>query len=90
MSSLLSNPLASAEQLSNRASNSQFPSDALDAVFVAVQCLTQAAGLLLDIPQSTTAQANVVLARYWVSEPPETLEFSVRVNLIQCAARPQV
>jgi len=81
MSSLLSNPLASAEQLSNRASNSQFPSDALDAVFVAVQCLTQAAGLLLDIPQSTTAQANVVLARYWVSEPPETLEFSVRVNL---------
>lgn len=44
-------------------------SDLLDAVFFAVQRLTQAAGLLLELPQSTTARANVLLARYWVHEP---------------------
>jgi hypothetical protein len=72
---LLTNPLASPEQLSTP--TSLLPPDVLDAVFVAVQCLTQAAGLLLELPQSTTAQANVILARYWVSEPPTSFEFSV-------------
>lgn len=77
---LLTNPLASAEQLSSRLS-SNLPTEALDAVFVATQCLTQAAGILLELPQSITAQANVVLARYWVSEPLGAFEFSVRLLL---------
>ena len=74
---LLTNPLASAEQLSSRLS-SNLPTDVLDAVFVATQCLTQAAGILLELPQSTTAQANVILARYWVSARLGEFEFSVR------------
>lgn len=74
---LLTNPLASAEQLSSRLS-SNLPTEVLDAVFVATQCLTQAAGILLELPQSITAQANVVLTRYWVSEPLGAFEFSVR------------
>lgn len=77
---LLTNPLASAEQLSSRLS-SNLPTEALDAVFVATQCLTQAAGILLELPQSITAQASVVLARYWVSEPLGAFEFSVRLLL---------
>ncbi|KAL2107265.1 hypothetical protein VUR80DRAFT_5451 [Thermomyces stellatus] len=72
---LLTNPLASADQLSSRLS-SNIPTEALDAVFVATQCLTQAAGILLELPQSVTAQANVILARYWVSAPLGEFEFS--------------
>ncbi|PNH37799.1 hypothetical protein VD0004_g8997 [Verticillium dahliae] len=32
--------------------------------------------MLLELPQSTTAQANVILARYWLVEPPMAYEFS--------------
>lgn len=33
--------------------------------------------MLLELPQSTTAQANVLLARYWLIEPLMAHEFSV-------------
>ncbi|KIH88883.1 cyclin domain containing protein [Sporothrix brasiliensis 5110] len=68
----LTNPLATAAQLArcrDRAAALQLPSELLDAVFFATQRLTQAAGLLLELPQSTTARANVLLARYWVQAP---------------------
>ncbi|PSS02303.1 cyclin-like protein [Coniella lustricola] len=64
----ITNPLASAEQLYLRNSFGSLPNDLQDVVCYATQCLTQAAGILLQLPQSVTAQANVVLARYWLAE----------------------
>ncbi|KAH6607627.1 hypothetical protein Trco_003940 [Trichoderma cornu-damae] len=74
--SLLTNPLATPTQLYHRTSSSALPQDLRDAVFVATQCLTQAAGRLLQLPQSVTAQANVLLARYWLADSPMAHEFS--------------
>lgn len=71
------NPLATVEQLYQRNSFSSLPSELQDAVFFATQCLTQAAGLLLQLPQSVTTQANVILARYWLVDPVMSHEFSV-------------
>ncbi|KAL7937917.1 cyclin-like protein [Trichoderma chlorosporum] len=74
--SLLANPLATPSQLYRRTSSSTLPRDLDEAVFVATQCLTQAAGRLLQLPQSVTAQANVLLARFWLAESPMAHEFS--------------
>lgn len=73
----MSNPLATAKQLYRRNNFSSLPTELLDTVFFTTQCLTQAAGLLLQLPQSVTAQANVLLGRYWLVEPPMAHEFSV-------------
>ncbi|KAK1783119.1 cyclin-like protein [Copromyces sp. CBS 386.78] len=70
------NPLATPEQLYQRRSFSALPTELQDAIFFSTQCLTQAAGLLLQLPQSVTAQANVLLARYWLEEPMMDHEFS--------------
>ncbi|KAI1658481.1 cyclin-like protein [Daldinia decipiens] len=72
----MTNPLATVDQLYQRTSFSALPSDLQDAIFFATQRLTQAAGILLRLPQSVTAQANVVLARYWLVESPLSYEFS--------------
>ncbi|KAI0014323.1 cyclin-like protein [Xylariaceae sp. FL0662B] len=72
----MTNPLATVDQLYQRTSFSALPSDLQDIIFFTTQCLTQAAGLLLRQPQSVTAQANVVLARYWLVESPLSHEFS--------------
>ncbi|QUC17274.1 uncharacterized protein UV8b_01515 [Ustilaginoidea virens] len=72
----LTNPLATPSQLSGKFSLSSLPQDLWESVFIATQCLTQAAGQLLDLPQSVTAQANVLLARYWLVDSPMAHEFS--------------
>ncbi|CAJ2513641.1 Uu.00g017600.m01.CDS01 [Anthostomella pinea] len=72
----MTNPLATVDQLYRRTSFSALPSDLQDTIFFATQCLTQAAGVLLRVPQSVTAQANVVLARYWLVDSPLAHEFS--------------
>ena len=74
----MSNPLATPDQLFQRRSIDALPIELQDAIFFATQCLTQAAGILLQLPQSVTAQANVLLARYWLVEPMMSHEFSVR------------
>ncbi|RDA95008.1 hypothetical protein CP533_2109 [Ophiocordyceps camponoti-saundersi (nom. inval.)] len=74
--SLLTNPLATVSQLQLRVSLSSLPQDLYESVFIATQCLTQAAGLLLRLPQSVTARANVILARYWLIDSPMAYEFS--------------
>lgn len=79
----LINPLATASQLYHRSSFSSLPQDLQDAIFIATQCLTQAAGRLLELPQSVTAQANVILARYWLVDSPTANEFSVTLPLLQ-------
>ncbi|KAI2637034.1 cyclin-like protein [Hypomontagnella submonticulosa] len=72
----MTNPLATVDQLYQRTSFSALPSDLQDIIFFATHCLTQAAGVLLRTPQSVTAQANIVLARYWLVESPLSYEFS--------------
>ncbi|KAI2620013.1 cyclin-like protein [Hypoxylon sp. NC1633] len=72
----MTNPLATVDQLYQRTSFSALPVDLQDIIFYATQCLTQAAGILLRLPQSVTAQASVVLARYWLVESPLSYEFS--------------
>ncbi|RYP71816.1 hypothetical protein DL769_004622 [Monosporascus sp. CRB-8-3] len=72
----MTNPLATVEQLYRRNSFGAIPTDLQDIIFFTTQCLTQAAGILLRLPQSVTAQANVVLARYWLVESPLDYEFS--------------
>ncbi|KAG5961271.1 hypothetical protein E4U58_004293 [Claviceps cyperi] len=72
----LINPLATTSQLYQHHSKPTLPQDIRDVVFIATQCLTQAAGQLLDLPQSVTAQANVILARSWLVTSPMAHEFS--------------
>lgn len=76
----LINALATPEQLYRRSTFASLPLDLQETVFFATQCLTQAAGLLLELPQSVTAQANVILARYWLVESPTAYEFSVSTH----------
>lgn len=80
----MTNPLATAEQLYHRNNLTFLPNDLQDVIFYMTQCLTQAAGVLLQLPQSVTAQANVVLGRYWLAESRPLLsnEFSVRYPLV--------
>lgn len=73
----LTNPLATAAQLYDRSSLSSLPQELIEGLFIHTQCLTQTAGLLLELPQSVTAQANVLLARYWVLESVMADELSV-------------
>ena len=73
----MTNPLVTPEQIYQQRSFSNLPTDLQDSIFFSTQCLTQAAGLLLKLPQSVTAQANVLLARYWFVEPMLEHEFSV-------------
>ena len=75
----MTNPLATPEQLYQRRSFSSLPTELQDVIFFSAQCLTQAAGILLQLPQSSTAQANVILARYWLVEPFMAHEFSVGI-----------
>jgi hypothetical protein len=72
----LTNPLATPDQLYRRSQFSALPTDLQDLIFFQSQTLTQAAGLLLQLPQSVTAQANVLLARFWLVEPLLSHEFS--------------
>ncbi|KAK6077505.1 cyclin domain-containing protein [Seiridium cupressi] len=64
----MANPLATVDQLYKYKSLSALPQDLQDTIFYQVQLLTQAAGLLLRLPQSVTAQANILLARYLVND----------------------
>ncbi|KKA30782.1 hypothetical protein TD95_004408 [Thielaviopsis punctulata] len=73
----IANPLATIEQLATRSQRHGLPSDVFDAVFVATQCLTQAAGVLLEQSQDVIARACVILARYLVAVPSIDYEYSM-------------
>ena len=63
----LSNPLVTAEQLSTlrQSGSSYWTEDAQSSRFVQAQ-LTQAAGVLLRLPQEVVANAIVILQRLWI------------------------
>jgi hypothetical protein len=63
----LANPLATAAQLETTGSLLDgIPADLEDSVRFAGARLTQAAGVLLRLPQEVIAQAIVVFMRFWV------------------------
>jgi cyclin L len=72
------NPLVSPEQLtSSTRINDAVPQSTQDVIRFSTSRLTQAAGILLRLPQSVTAQAVVVLYRYWTVEELARNEFGV-------------
>jgi hypothetical protein len=73
----LSNPLASAEQLYSHVSNNELPIELQDSIRFYTARLTQAAGILLRLPQDITAQATVLLFRYWLVDDLMRFELSV-------------
>src|ERR1700712_974044 len=77
----LSNPLATADQLYQKTSANSLPIELQDSIRYHAARLTQAAGVLLRLPQDITAQANVLLFRYWLLDDLMSHEFSVRINL---------
>lgn len=74
----LTNPLATPSQLFALTTlNSPLPPDLQHSIRFYTARLTQAAGILLRLPQDITAQANVLLYRYWVVDRLLAWEFSV-------------
>jgi hypothetical protein len=73
----LSNPLATADQLYQNTSVNCLPIELQDSIRFYTARLTQAAGILLRLPQDITAQANVLLFRYWLVDDLLQHEFSV-------------
>ena len=63
----LSNPLATVEQLTNSSSQLDgIPADLESSIRYAGARLTQAAGILLRLPQEIIAQATVTFTRFYV------------------------
>jgi len=85
----LSNPLATAQQLYSRTADNALPTELQDTIRYFTARLTQAAGVLLRLPQSVAAQAVVILYRYWVVEDLMRYEFSVCVHLYCRHLKPQ-
>ena len=73
----LSNPLATASQIYQVSSPHALPVELQDSIRFYTARLTQAAGILLRLPQDITAQANVLLFRYWLIDDLMAHEYSV-------------
>ena len=82
------NPLVTAQQLEERASENGLSSELQDSIRYYTARLTQAAGILLQLPQATVAQALVTLYRFWVVENMMAHEFSVRARLTHSMVLP--
>jgi hypothetical protein len=79
----LANPLAAVDQLASSGSQLDGISADLESsiIFAGAQ-LTQAAGILLRLPQDVIAQAIVIFTRFWVgSEGGSLREFGAKVDL---------
>ncbi|KAI9745534.1 MAG: hypothetical protein M1818_001068 [Claussenomyces sp. TS43310] len=71
----LSNPLATAQQLYDR-SSTRVPAELQASILFAAARLTQAAGILLRLPQDVAAQAIVLLQRFLLVADLMASEFS--------------
>jgi hypothetical protein len=80
----LANPLATVAQLETSGSRLDgIPPDLEDSIRFAGARLTQAAGILLRLPQEVIAQAIVVFLRFWVGpEGGSLVEFGAEVHRI--------
>ncbi|KAM0153350.1 hypothetical protein ACHAQE_007680 [Botrytis cinerea] len=72
----LFNPLATAQQLYQNTSSNRLPAELQDSIRFYTARLTQAAGILLGLSQDITAQANVLLFRYWLVDDLMQYEYS--------------
>ncbi|KAH8802722.1 cyclin-like protein [Xylogone sp. PMI_703] len=72
----ISNPLATPDQIYKSSQLSALPIDLQESIRFYTARLTQAAGILLRVPQDVIAQANVILFRYWLMEDLLKHEFS--------------
>lgn len=82
----LSNPLVTPEQLSNSSSQLDGVSTDLESSirFAGVQ-LTQAAGILLHLPQETIAQAVVIFLRFYIGAEGGSFRISsAKVRHLNC------
>jgi hypothetical protein len=73
----LTNPLVAPEQLIKHLRNHPIPQELREGILYYSGRLTQAAGVLLRLPQSITAQANVLLFRFWTVVDIMEYEFAV-------------
>jgi hypothetical protein len=82
-SSPIANPLATVSHLETSGSLLDgIPADLEDSVRFAGARLTQAAGILLRLPQEVIAQAIVIFTRFWVGpDGASLLEFGAEVHL---------
>ena len=80
----LSNPLATTEQLVSSGSQLDgIPADLEDSIRFAGARLTQAAGILLRLPQDIIAQAIVIFTRFWIGTEGGSLkEFGASVGAL--------
>ncbi|KAG9231671.1 cyclin-like protein [Amylocarpus encephaloides] len=72
----LFNPLVTAEQLYQRRTHNDLPVELQDRIRFDTARLTHSAGILLRLPQDITAQANVLLFRYWTVDNLRDHEFN--------------
>ena len=80
----LCNPIATVEQLSNSSSRLDgIPADLESSLRFLGARLTQAAGILLRLPQNVTAQAVVIFYRFYVG--PEGGSFRIDVLKVRAA-----
>lgn len=88
----LSNALATPDQLSSSSSSLDgIPSDLESSIRFAGALLTQAAGVLLRLPQDVIAQAIVIFTRFWIG--PDGGSFAIhsaKVSLLKCQLSDQV
>jgi cyclin L len=63
---LLANPLATAAQLYSLQDDDRSPAENGQSLRFAQAILTQAAGVLLQLPQGVIATSLVLLQRFWV------------------------
>lgn len=75
------NPLVTVQQLEERLVQNELPPELQDSIRYHTARLTQAAGILLQLPQAIVAQAVVILYRFWSVEDILKDEFSVRGSL---------
>jgi len=80
--SILVNPLATISQLESSGSQLDgVPPDMESSLKFAGSALTQAAGVLLNLPQDVIAQAIITFARFWIGPEGGSLkEFGIEVS----------
>lgn len=76
----LYNPVATAEQIYRQCIHHHLPADIQDSIRYNIARLTSTAGFLLRLPQNVTAQANVLIFRYWLVDDILQHEFSVGLS----------
>lgn len=83
----ISNPLATVAQLQTSGSQLDgIPADLERSIFFAGASLTQAAGVLLRLPQDIIAKAVITFQRFWLGPEAGSLK-DYGAGVCECSAR---